>query len=150
MIKFKTFLNEERLFEHFYLDLLSEEASEKTKGTGQAADTKGKLHEILVGYHLMGGKHMDKHVDEDGDSPEEAHDKLKEKVSPEEYDKIHKRAKVAADDIKSKIPGKIEGVHWTSKAGDIKRTTGIDSSQKEDQSDIIVNTTQKEIGRAHV
>lgn len=143
MIKFKTFLNEEMLFEHIYLNLLIEE---KESGTGQAADTKGKLHEILVGYHLQGGKHMGKHPDEFGDSPEEAHDKLKEKVKPEVYQTINDRAKAAANDIKSKVEvngGKIQDVHWTSKKDDIERTTGIPSSQKEDQSDIIVNTSNK-------
>lgn len=148
MIKFKTFLNEDTLIENFYLNFLFEE---KETGTGQAADTKGKLHEILVGYHLLGGKHMSKHVDEEGDSPKQAHDKLKEKVSQEEYNKINNRAKAAASDLKQKYfnKDKIEDVHWTSKPGDIKRTTGIDSSQKDDQSDIIVNTKDKTSGIKH-
>jgi len=146
MITFRTFLSEEKLFENFYLNLLMEEAAEKKSGTGQAADTKGKLHELLVGYHLGGGKHMLKHTDEEGDTPEQAHEQLKQKVTPEEYNKINARAKAAAADIKSKVEsggGKIQDIHWTSKPGDIERTTGIKSSQKEDQSDIIVNTADK-------
>lgn len=146
MITFKTYINEDMIFEHIYLDRLMEEAEAKESGAGQAADTKGKLHEILVGYHLQGGKHMGKHPDEFGDSPEESHEKLKTKVKPEEYERINARAKAAADDIKTKVEsdgGKIHDVHWTSKPGDIHRTTGIHTTQKQDQSDLIVNTKGK-------
>lgn len=111
--------------------------------SGASADTKGKLHELLVGHHLQGGRHMERHADKDGDSPKQAHDKLKSKVSPEDYKKINARAKAAAHDIRSKIEKnghKITHVHWTSKPGDIHRSTGIEASQKQDASDIIVHT----------
>jgi len=108
-----------------------------------SSDTKGKLHELLVGYHLNGGKHMQHHVDKDGDTPEQAHNKLKDTIHPDEYKKIHERAKSAADDIKKRIESqghKVTHVHWTSKPGDIERSTGIKASQKEDASDIIVHS----------
>lgn len=111
-----------------------------------SSDTKGKLHELLVGYHLKGGVHMSKHPDKDGDSPKEAHDKLKETVHPKDYEKMNARAKSAAEDIRKQVEvngHKIHDVHWTSKEGDIHRTTGIHSTQNEDSSDIVVTTRKK-------
>jgi hypothetical protein len=118
----------------------------KEASPGNSADTKGKLHELLVGYHMQGGKHMSKHPDEKGDTPKQAHDKLKEKVSPAEYKHIHQRAKAAAEHIRSQVESKghtLSHVHWTSKAGDIESSTGIKASQKEDASDIVVHTKDK-------
>lgn len=124
--------------------ILSEDKSEEPDSPKKASpDTKGKLHELLVGYHLNGGKHMEKHKDKEGDSPEEAHNKLKHTVDSKEYDTINKRAKSAADDIKKRVEGqghKVTHVHWTSKPGDIEKSTGIKSSQKDDASDIIVHS----------
>lgn len=111
-----------------------------------SSDTKGKLHELLVGYHLKRGKHMSKHPDKEGDSPQEAHDKLKKTIHPDDYKKINARAKSAAEDIRKQVEvngHKVHDVHWTSKPGDIHRTTGINSSQQEDSSDIIVTTRKK-------
>lgn len=108
-----------------------------------SSDTKGKLHELLVGYHLKGGNHMSKHPDKVGDSPKQAHDKLKSMVHPDDYKKINARAKSAASDIKKQVEvngHKIHDVHWTSKPGDLHRTTGIHASQQEDSSDIVVTT----------
>lgn len=108
-----------------------------------SSDTKGKLHEILVGYHLLGGKHMEKHPDKHGDSPEEAHDKLAKTVHPDDYKRINARAASAAKDIKKRVEvngHKIHQVHWTSQPNDLLRTTGIKASQKEDSSDIVVTT----------
>ena len=74
------------------------------ESTGEGSDIKGKLHEILTGYHLLNGKHMTKHPDIDGDSPKQAHDKLKAKVLAQEngketYKKIYNRAKSTAEDL---------------------------------------------------
>jgi hypothetical protein len=123
-------------------DKLLEATTAPVKGK-VSSDTKGKLHELLVGYHLLGRKHMEKHPDKNGDSPEEAHSKLKKKVHPEDYKKINARAKSAADDIKKKVEvngHKIHNVHWTSQPNDLLRTTGIKATQKEDSSDIVVTT----------
>ena len=85
---------------------------------------------------------MSKHPDVDGLSPEEAHDKLKATMTPAQYNEINNKAKAAAEHIRSQLShhGDIHDIAWTSKAGDIKRTTGIDSSQEEDPSDIIATT----------
>ena len=108
-----------------------------------SSDTKGKLHELLTGYHLNGGKHMEKHPDKHGDTPEEAHDKLKKTVHPSDYKKINQRAKSAADDIKKNVEAnghKIHQTHWTSQPNDLLRTTGIKATQHEDSSDVVVST----------
>jgi len=109
-------------------------------------DTMGKIHELLVGYHLQGGHHMEKHPDKEGDSPKEAHDKLKETLTHGEYAKMDKRAKEAAEDIRKQVEvdgHKIHHVHWTSKPGDIHRSTGVHAAQHEDASDIMISTHKK-------
>lgn len=127
-----------------YIKALTEEYLAEEAAEGKAsADTKGRLHELLTGYHLHGGTHMTRHADVSGDSPEEAHNKLKASISHEEYNKINARAKGAAADIKKKVEQsghKVHDVQWTSKPGDLKRATGIHASQKEDASDIVVST----------
>lgn len=114
-------------------------AEAKGESDSVSSNTKGVLHEILVGKHLL-GKHMEKHPDVNGDSPKEAHDKLKATISPHAYAKIDKKAKSAAEDIKKRVGSPIHDVHWTSKPGDLHRSTGIHASQKEDASDIVVHT----------
>lgn len=115
---------------------LSEEAEKVS------SNTMGVLHELLVGHHLLGGQHMQKHSDVNGLSPEEAHDRLKSSMTAAQYDEINNKARAAAEHIRSQLSshGRLHSVNWTSKAGDIKRTTGIDSSQEEDPSDIIATT----------
>ena len=134
MINFSSFV--------YYL----EEAKRKKKVDGEEeeegskANSAGVLHELLTGYYLNGGKHMEKHEDINGLSPEEAHNMLQQKMKPEVYQEAHQRAKAAADDIRQRVGGKIKRIHWTSKPGDIKRSTGVESTQKEDPSDIMITT----------
>lgn len=118
-----------------------ENLEEQTKGD-VSNNTKGVMHELLTGYHLNGGKHMTHHKDSNGDSPEDAHNKLKATIHPDDYKKINDKAKSAAEDIKKKLPvgHAIHQVHWTSKHGDIHRSTGIHASQKEDSSDLMIHT----------
>ena len=126
-------------------NLNEEEKKEKEKT--YTSNDKGVLHELLVGHHLL-GHHMIKHKDVNGSSPEEAHDKIKEALhkkhgNHDEYERLNTKAKSAAADIKKQSESgghKIHDVHWTSKPGDIRRSTGHESSQKEDASDIMVHT----------
>lgn len=116
--------------------------AEEAKKPKVSSNTKGVLHEILVGYHLNKKRHMEKHPDVNGKSPEEVHDELKKQIPPEEYEKINNRAKAAAEDIKKRVGahGKVIRVQWTSKNGDLHRATGIHATQKQDASDIVVTT----------
>ena len=128
------------------------EASNKKEvsdGPKLSSNSKGVLHELLVGYHLRGGKHLEKHNDIDGLSPEQAHDKIVESIGgtkSSQYKEAFERARAASDHIKQTIGKDVKNVQWTSKAGDIKRATGIDASQDQDPSDIVV--TDKD-GRHH-
>lgn len=135
MLSFKKFLNE-----YFYLSL-NESDSETASN-----NTKGVLHELLTGYHLNNGKHMEKHKNSNGESPNEAHDRLKATIHPNEYKRISDKAKSAAEDIKKNLPAghAIHAVHWTSKPGDIHRSTGVHATQKQDSSDLIVHTKAKD------
>lgn len=129
IINFKTFL--------------FEAATPKSNFTDEQAkvNAKGVLHELLVGKELNGGKHMNKHSDNSGMSPSETHDHFKKYFSDDEYDLIHSRAKSAANDIKKHLKGNnIKAVHWTSKPGDLEKSTGIPATQKQDSSDIVVTT----------
>ena len=56
---------------------------EEAKKPKVSSNTKGVLHELLVGYHLRGRQHVEKHPDVNGDSPKESHDKLKDQITPE-------------------------------------------------------------------
>lgn len=112
-----------------------------------SSDTKGKLHELLVGGHLMGGRDMNSmpSVDEKGrsETPGQALERLRATVSPEEFNTINDRAKKAAEHIRQQVEQgghKVSEVHWTSQPGDIGRSTGIESTQKEDASDIVIHT----------
>jgi hypothetical protein len=117
------------------------------KEKSYTSNDKGVLHELLVGKHLL-GKHMTLHQDKTGDSPKQAHDKIKEALhkkhgNHDEYNRLSAKAKSAADDIRKHVEKnghKIHDVHWTSKPGDIKKSTGVESSQKEDASDIMIHT----------
>jgi hypothetical protein len=112
-----------------------------------SSNDKGVLHELLVGKHLL-GKHMTLHKDKEGDSPEQAHDKIKAALykkhgNHDEYNRLDAKAKSAAEHVRNHVEKnghKVHDVHWTSKPGDIKKSTGIDSSQKEDASDIMIHT----------
>jgi hypothetical protein len=130
------------------------EATEKQTDANSKNNRNGVMHELLVGYHLhKPPRHMEKHPDVHGDSPQEAHDKLKAQMTPEEYAHAHKKAKQAAKDIhaqyKKNFPNhKFDSAHWSSKPGDMKRSTGIEASQKQDTSDIVM-TSKKPDGSDH-
>lgn len=139
-------INDRRLMEEISLidsDIPVLNEAKKSKYTPASADTKGKLHELLVGYHLRGGSHMSMHPGKEGESPKQAHDRLRTSVHPKEYKKIYKRAKRAAQHIfhtHVKEHGDVFDVHWTSQPGDIYRSTGIHSTQTEDASDIMIHS----------
>lgn len=125
-----------------FSNFLTEEKAKKEDFGSLDNNSKGVLHELLVGYHLRGGKHMDKHPDIEGNSPEQVHDQLSKKLSPAQYKKFSERARKAAADIlkqKGMSQEDVGNVQWTSKPGDIKRAIGVESTQAEDDSDIIMS-----------
>lgn len=144
MKNFKSFLAEQE----YYLVPINEAADDASKEGGVSNNTKGVLHELLVGKHLNGGKHLEKHKNEHDETPEQAHDRLKKQIHPKDYEKIHANAKSAAEHIKKHLESEhtghsIHAVHWTSKPGDTEKVTGHKASQKEDSSDVYVSTKDK-------
>jgi hypothetical protein len=112
----------------------------KTPEEAAGNNTNGVMHEVLTGYHLLGGKHMTKHSDIENRSPKQIHDELKTKMSAGEYKNSNMRAKSAAEDIRKRLgKKKIVAVHFTSKPGDMKSSTGIEASQRQDASDIVIH-----------
>jgi hypothetical protein len=148
MKSFKSFLNEELYFE----DNLTEAADDASKEGGVSNNTKGVLHELLVGKHLNNGKHLETHKNENNETPEQAHDRLKKAIHPNDYKRIEANAKSAAAHIKKHIetthPGHaVHSVKWTSKPGDTEKVTGHKASQKEDSSDVYVSTKHPKTGK---
>lgn len=109
------------------------------------SNTKGVMHEILVGHHLL-GNHMEHHEGKTGESPRELHDRLKASMHPADYKKINDRAKAAASHLRKHIESMghtVHDVHWTSKPGDLHKSTGIHASQQQDASDIVIHAKDK-------
>ena len=145
MKNFKSFLAEQ---EYYLEEMINEAADDASKEGGVSNNTKGVLHELLVGKHLNGGKHLEKHKNEHDETPEQAHDRLKKQIHPKDYEKIHANAKSAAEHIKKHLESEhaghsIHAVHWTCKPGDTEKVTGHKASQKEDSSDVYVSTKDK-------
>jgi hypothetical protein len=148
MRTFYSFLSEQELYE----EVLVEGKDDATKEGSVSNNTKGVLHELLVGKHLNGGKHLEKHKNQEGETPQQAHDRLKTQIHPKDYEKIHKNAVSAANHIKAHIESthkghSIHAVHWTSKPGDTQKVTGHKASQKEDSSDVYVTTKHPKTGK---
>jgi hypothetical protein len=133
-------------FQYFLTE--AKDKVETGQASNEAAQTKGTIHELLVGRFLRGGSDMKKHPHQSGLSPKQALEEYRNRVTPEYYKECVKRAKAAADHIRSeveKIAGKdaIADVNWTSKTGDLFRSTGIEASQTQDASDLVIALRRK-------
>lgn len=169
MLSLKGFINEST-YKNIYEELEGEEeldydigfiVESKSGGDDDSGDTEddskakmgditGKLHELLVGYHLQHGKHMEAHPDSTGLSPEESHAKhvkLMQKKDPNfehNYKILNDRAKAAADHIRSHVEAggrKVTKVHWTSTGSAVTKSTGIKGQTgKNNASDIVIHS----------
>lgn len=129
--------------------------AEALKGS-ESADDRGKLEEILTGFHLNGGKHV-KHFREEstGKTPKQVHDKIVEKhfsepdsqgktgTEHEDYKETLERTQMLAKKIKEHLEnehgasfdeskGHIPHVYWTSNPNDPEKVTGIRSATRGD------------------
>lgn len=130
--------------EEFDADLM-ESVDNPTKPGSVSNNTRGTLHELLVGKHLNGGNHMKSLRNELGETPAVAHDRLKTQIHPDDYAKIESAAKSAASHIRNHLEKShpdhiIQSVVHTSKPGDTHKVTGIHATQKQDSSDVYVTT----------
>ena len=149
MKNFKSFLAEQQ----YYEEILNEGADDAYKEGGVSNNTKGVLHELLVGKHLNGGKHIDKeHAELD------KHHKTKlaeydKKFGTNEVQKQEHRAKeqhkVFLDHAKKMGYEGAHEVHLTHKPGDIERKTGIKASQQENPTDVAVKFHKKPANAEH-
>ena len=109
------------------------------------SDDKGKLHELLLAKYLHPEQRLPEHHRSFSDNPdhagtpEQVHDKLKEKIPPAAYNEIDKHARQSADAFRQSLKDQgqlndnthIGNVHWTSNAdkpnvaGDHEKTTGV-------------------------
>jgi len=122
-------------FRNFIFSLLEE----KRQGAKQS-DDEGKMFEILSGYHLNGQNHMS-HYREEGKTPKNIHDEIKDRIGEEAYNRINNHASNMAQKIHDHLhsmgyKGKIRKVVWTSQKSDIKHFTGKDDPNNE--SDVMV------------
>lgn len=142
------------------------EASESDKNYGLDNDSKGKLHELLVGKYLadphaasgasglpqrppapphVPGKKKQKLAY----TPEELHTQISNKLTPEQYSHHDRIAKYAAGKIRDglKESGHFRGnsgiakVHWTSNPSDIETLSGI--KDKANNADVVIKRKKK-------
>ena len=131
-----------------FIEYLLEAKAEQAAAEPKKQNIRGVLHELLVGKHLNGGKHMQKHPDSPGESPEEAHHRIATKLygsgykDHPDYNEAVAKAKHTAEHLK-KSSGPISKVHWASKPGDVERITGSKSSQSDDSSDLYIEHPKK-------
>jgi hypothetical protein len=155
MLNFKSFLKEDLLTEELLL--------EKAETSALEADDKGKLHELLLAKtpsskHNTSFEHHRSFSDneEHAGTPEQVHDRLKEKVGPAAYDELDRHAKQSAEAFKKSMKDQghigdhahIGNVHWTSNAdkensvGDHEKTVGVKDVNS--NADLIVTLHDKE------
>lgn len=113
--------------------------TEAARETGKAADSEGKLHELLTGFYFNRKKHLESYRAE-GQTPQDIHDNLKSEVSAATYDRINKHANEMANHLHNFIKasgfkGIIGKTAWTSQTKDIQHFTG--KTDPNNESDIM-------------
>jgi hypothetical protein len=140
-------------FIEYLFEAVKKVKAPKEASAKNAADSMGKLHELLVGKELNGGKHLEHHRDENGLHPINAHAMHAEALFGREYrgsyyndpgyQKMVADAKQAADDIREHLAKKhgitdISRVAWTSQKSDHLKETGVDDPNS--KADLIVTS----------
>ena len=158
MKNFKDFLREDIVEEQDDL-LLTEAAATATSEN----DDKGKLHELLLAKYLHPEQNLPEHHrsfsenEDHAGTPEQVHDRLKEKMGKAAYGEVDRHAKQTALAIHSHLAnqghvGNADGHHigsifWTSNAdrentaGDHEKTTGVKDVNS--NADLIIRTHDK-------
>ena len=127
-----------------------------------SSDDKGKMFELLLAHHMSHTDNSKKQLpshhrsenEEYGGTPQQVHDRLRDKIGEKAYDELHEHARVTADAVMDHLGRqgmlggsgghKISDVSWTSnadtekKAGDHEKTTGIKDVNS--NADIIATT----------
>ena len=154
----------EQVLQYFFLN---ETTNPALRGVNN--DDRGKMHEILTASHinkaLSSKPNVDLHKDksalathlpphyrnEEQKTPEQVHNEIKKRMSPQEYQHAHHLAAGAAEHYVSHL--KDTGQHsvfkggkayWTSQASDPERHTGIKGDHG--PADIVVSSPKKKNG----
>lgn len=165
MFNFKEFLKEETR----PLTLMEEVLLEMAAATKETAnDDKGKMHELLLAKYLHPEQRLPEHHrsfsdnDEHAGTPDQVHDRLKEKIGKAAYNEIDGHAQQTARAIKRHFETNghqntgenISNVFWTSnrdtagKPGDHEKTTGV--KDQNSNADLIARITDKAGNIKHV
>ena len=126
------------------------EAKIKPISTKNASDSAGKVHEILVGKHLNGGKFPEDYRVE-GKRPSDIHDAHATALFGDKFTSHakYKSMDKAASEVASKIKAHLSSEHsikpkrtaWTSQASDHEKETGVKDSLN--KADLIVTGSHK-------
>jgi hypothetical protein len=147
MLNFKSFLKEQHTDQTELLQIQEGLLLEVAASSSAESDDKGKLHELLLSKHLHPEIKLPEHHRSESENldhagtPQQVHDRLKEKVGLAAYNEIEKHAQQTAAAINSHLKehGHIGGtnghhihsVFWSSNAdkhnvpGDHEKTTGV-------------------------
>lgn len=110
---------------------------------------RGGYNENRFAYHVNGGKY----IDEDHKNETESFHKTLEKVIPGEAkiqdDRARAQAHAFKEHSKAKGYSSVHSVHLTAKPGAIQKATGLNISQQENPSDVIVKFKKAPAGAAH-
>lgn len=165
MLTFKDFLKEDSRPLSLKEEMLLEMAA-ATKETD--SDDKGKMHELLLAKYLHPESRLPDHHrsfaenEDHAGTPDQVHDRLKEKMGMNAYNEIDSHARQTATSIKKHFEdhghvGKgesISNVFWTSNAdkektaGDHEKTTGVKDVNS--NADLIARITDKDGNHKHV
>lgn len=110
---------------------------------------RGSYNEAMFAKHLNGGKW----IDQEHENFAMHHKKILDEALPGESEVQSDRAKAQAASFleHAKVNGYngVKSVHLTQKPGDIKRHTGLDISQQENPSDVVVGFHEKPENKSH-
>lgn len=138
---------------HKFLNYLYEEFLFEELKTGSKANSAGVAFETKTLRRLNGGEHPKLHPDENGMTPEEAHNHHSTNIEPEEHANVERGAEHAHRMIKQHLlkTGFVESdkekltTHWTSKPGQVAKVT----KQKEENNPadgVVTNSRGQHLG----
>lgn len=147
-----------------FKSFLSEAKKSLAHSSKVSNDDKGKLHELLLAKHLSHNNELPLHHRSESENkehagtPQQVHDRLKEKIGEHAYHEINSHAHQTAQKVKEHLKNTghvssthpISDVHWTSnrdtekKAGDHEKTTG--TKDVNSNADVMLTTKHKKTG----
>lgn len=123
--------------------------TEKANPASEININRGSYNEAMFAKELNGGKWLD----DEHEKFATHHKKILDAFLPGESEVQHGRARAQAESFlqHAKMNGYegVDAVHLTQKPGDIKKHTGMDVSQQENPSDVVVKFKRKPENKKH-